>query len=212
LYAIECDIQLTKDNKLIVYHDLSFKGLKIATSTYSELKSAGKLPNGEELPLFRDFLKKALDGKYTRIWVDVKAIPKNFGGDVRSAKACITAMNIARELKAENFIAGFLIRKTFIMQRAAVASKNEFNLAYQSSKAPSYYESRGYTWASQPYGVFYPNNAEKLEKFHDLGIKVKAYELDHVYNVTWFIKHNVDMFGTNYPKMALGVLDSLKNR
>ena len=65
-YTIELDLHLTKDNKVIVFHDdkldrlTNEKGI-LKDKTYEELKEI-KLINGDTIPLFEDVLS-LVDGK-----------------------------------------------------------------------------------------------------------------------------------------------------
>jgi len=205
LFGIECDIRLTKDKKVVIYHDPVYNGLDIDKSTYEELKASGKLANGEDIPLFEDFVKKALEGKYTKIWADVKLNSDEYGGAQSTADVCVAAMEIARKHEAEHFVC-FLITNQFVIYRAMSVSKGDFAIAFQSSDEAATYRTRGFEWASQPYGNFYPDNVEKLNQFKSLGIKMNIYNCDNVNNARWFIEQGVDQIASNDPEMVLKVL------
>ena len=56
LFASECDIHLTKDGKVVVYHDDYYLGNTcFKDATYAELCAKGTLANGEKLPLLEEF-------------------------------------------------------------------------------------------------------------------------------------------------------------
>ena len=60
-YAIELDVQLTKDRRLVVFHDEDLKRMcgvdkKVADCTYEELLSYPLLSTEERIPLFSDVL------------------------------------------------------------------------------------------------------------------------------------------------------------
>ncbi|SEQ38776.1 Glycerophosphoryl diester phosphodiesterase family protein [Lachnospiraceae bacterium RM5] len=62
-FGIENDIQVTKDDKLIVFHDNTIKRMcgpdkKIAESTYEELLEYNLCGSKEKIPLFKDFIKE----------------------------------------------------------------------------------------------------------------------------------------------------------
>lgn len=61
-YAIELDIQLTSDNKLVVFHDYDLKRLSkknniIQKTTYNELKQINLLNTKEKIPTLQEVLK-----------------------------------------------------------------------------------------------------------------------------------------------------------
>ena len=60
-YAIEFDVQITKDNKLVVFHDdnlVRMTGLNknIQDLDYDEIKDLKLLDNNEKIPTFKEFL------------------------------------------------------------------------------------------------------------------------------------------------------------
>lgn len=63
VYAVECDIYATADNRVIMAHATQgclVNGLKPWEHTYDELCAAGTLSNGERLPLLEDFLEEVM--------------------------------------------------------------------------------------------------------------------------------------------------------
>jgi len=81
-YGIELDVQLTKDEKVVVFHDATLKRMcgvdtKVNSMTYEELKALKLLETEEGIPLFSDVLK-IIDGKVPLIMeikmVDAKTI------------------------------------------------------------------------------------------------------------------------------------------
>ena len=61
-YPIEIDVHLTKDNKLVVFHDYSLKRVcgvnkKIEECTYSELLKYNLFDTKYKIPLFKEVLK-----------------------------------------------------------------------------------------------------------------------------------------------------------
>lgn len=76
-YGIELDVQLTKDEKVVVFHDATLKRVcgvdaKVNSMTYEELKQLKLLDSEERIPLFSDVLK-IIDGKVPLI-MEVKMV------------------------------------------------------------------------------------------------------------------------------------------
>jgi len=76
-YGIELDVQLTKDEKVVVFHDATLKRVcgvdaKVNSMTYEELKQLKLLDSEERIPLFSDVLK-IIDGKVPLI-VEIKMV------------------------------------------------------------------------------------------------------------------------------------------
>ena len=59
IYGTEFDVRQTKDGKLVINHDATFHGLRVASNTYSYLCQY-TLPNGETIPLLEDFIRAYL--------------------------------------------------------------------------------------------------------------------------------------------------------
>ena len=76
-YGIELDVQLTKDEKVVVFHDATLKRVcgvdaKVNSMTYEELKQLRLLDSDEKIPLFSDVLK-IIDGRVPLI-MEVKMV------------------------------------------------------------------------------------------------------------------------------------------
>lgn len=204
LYAVEADIQLTADNKVVVYHDPTFKGVAIFNTNYADLAALGTLANGEKLPLLEDFIKTALAGKSSKLWLDVKVNASEYGGRERARDACIAAMDIARALDAYHFVE-FLITNEFVMHRAMLHGKGDFQLAYQVGDEPNTYTPRGYTWASQADERFYPDNGARIDDFLARGVKLSIYMADNVATARFFLQYDLYGITTNDPELVLKV-------
>lgn len=76
-YGIELDVQLTKDERVVVFHDANLKRIcgvdaKVNSMTYGELQQLRLLNSDETIPLFSDVLK-IIDGKVPLI-MEVKMV------------------------------------------------------------------------------------------------------------------------------------------
>ncbi|MBP3567978.1 MAG: glycerophosphodiester phosphodiesterase [Lachnospiraceae bacterium] len=76
-YGIELDVQLTRDEKVVVFHDGNLKRVcgidaKVNSMTYEELQQLRLFDSEEKIPLFSDVLK-VIDGKVPLI-MEVKMV------------------------------------------------------------------------------------------------------------------------------------------
>lgn len=76
-YGIELDIQLTKDEKVVVFHDSTLKracgvDAKVNSMTYEELKQLRLFDSDEKIPLFSEALQ-VIDGKVPLI-MEIKMV------------------------------------------------------------------------------------------------------------------------------------------
>lgn len=110
-YGIEFDIQLTKDEQVVVFHDDDLRRVcgdehRVDYYTYEELQKLRLSGTDERIPLFSDFLK-LVDGKVPFI-CELKTGPKN-------ALLCEKAYAMLKEYKGDFCIESFnpLIVKWF---------------------------------------------------------------------------------------------------
>lgn len=78
IYGCETDVYYTADNDVIVGHasaDYTINGLTPWDHTVAEIRRAGKLANGENVPTLRDFLEVAVDkNSHTKLFLDIKKL------------------------------------------------------------------------------------------------------------------------------------------
>lgn len=85
-YAIECDVQSTRDGEVVVFHDDTLERLtegegRVDAGTWAELSRLSLRETSDGIPLFRDFLS-AVGGK-TPLVVEIKS---RFDGDIALAR------------------------------------------------------------------------------------------------------------------------------
>lgn len=102
-YGIELDVQLTKDQIPVVFHDETLKRVcgaegKIRDYTYQELQQFTLCKSNERIPLLKDFLK-LVDGKVPLI-IEIK-IYEN------AARVCSTADKLISQYKGPYCIESF---------------------------------------------------------------------------------------------------------
>ena len=69
----ECDVHITADDSLIVFHNLTHHGLVLKDSKYADLMKY-PLKNGERIPTFREYLTEVVKQNRTKLIVDVKTM------------------------------------------------------------------------------------------------------------------------------------------
>ena len=102
-YGIEMDLQLTKDQKVVVFHDLTLKRICCADGqvndyTYKELQKFSICGTDQKIPLFQDVLK-LVDGRVPLI-IEMKY--KDFNNQI-----CVEADKLLKNYKGEYCIESF---------------------------------------------------------------------------------------------------------
>ncbi|MBQ5983882.1 MAG: hypothetical protein IJL56_02775 [Bacteroidales bacterium] len=106
-YGSECDVMWTADGRVLVCHPDDHgmvNGLVPSQHTLSEIRAAGKLPNGEEMPCLEDFLTVLTDPEInplgTKLWLDIKGGEEDPGGD----KVMAASAEVAERMGACNLV------------------------------------------------------------------------------------------------------------
>ncbi|WP_300672657.1 glycerophosphodiester phosphodiesterase family protein [Soonwooa sp.] len=76
VYGSEFDVQMTKDEELIVFHDEWIDALKIAETNFEDLKDL-KLSNAEKIPRFEDYLIQGQKNPSCKLIVELKPCKSN---------------------------------------------------------------------------------------------------------------------------------------
>ena len=97
-HGSECDVHLTLDDSLVVYHDLSHAGMLIEKTNYADLIKV-PLKNSEKIPTLHEYILRAKQYPRTKLIIDVKT-PKEAARATRIALAAakvVKAMKILKE-------------------------------------------------------------------------------------------------------------------
>lgn len=124
VYGSECDVQMTKDAELIVFHDEWIDDLEIAETNFEDLKDL-KLTNGENIPTVEEYLIQGQKIPNCKLIVELKPCKTKELEDLMVKKALNLiqkydlenqcefisfSLNICKEIKKEkpNFIVFYL--------------------------------------------------------------------------------------------------------
>lgn len=147
-YSIELDIRLTKDNKIIVFHDKNLQRMcninKLVKNTnYSELKSYKLLNTNNYIPLFEDILK-LINGRVPII-IELKIDRNRFILEREAIKLldnyqglyAIKSFNplsiLYFKIKYPNTIRGLLIKNSKYLRLYSLIAKPDF-ISYSIKK------------------------------------------------------------------------------
>lgn len=229
-YGMECDIYWTKDDDIIIAHangDCKVNNLQPWTATVAELRAAGRLTNGEELPTLREFISRVMvEGNCTRLVLDVKRVDKPYAQPEYVINAARRACEIITEMKAKHFVelicTGFNLDAMKIAHNCAVAA--DVPIGMNSSRTAKEYNTLGFPWAnlSAASGMEVAaggTGARSLEEYENAGVALSVYNVDQragdgnaVYStaaVNYYVA-NYKRFRTlcsNYPKWLIEKID-----
>ncbi|MBR6672533.1 MAG: glycerophosphodiester phosphodiesterase, partial [Alistipes sp.] len=95
-HGSECDVHLTLDDSLVVFHDLSHKGMLIEKTLYADLVKE-PLKDFSQIPTLREYMLCAKKYPRTKLVLDIKT-PKD---NSRAVKIALASAKLAKELQIE---------------------------------------------------------------------------------------------------------------
>jgi len=223
-YAMECDIYWTKDDNVIIAHakDTYYvNGLRPWEHTVEEIRRAGKLSNGEEVPTLEEFLDIVqVEGNCTKLCIDIK----NLDGNLTDypIKAVKRSCEIIKECKAEKFCE-FICTGNETVAKAAASYKAAYGIpvGWMANKAPSSHKAMGFSWANlsaASYMTPYGDGVRTIDEFKKAGMEISVFNIDKtsgdgnaVYSdeaVNYYVSRYDDLrfICTNYPSWLLNKL------
>lgn len=228
LYASECDIYWTKDNNIIIAHAEKtnyVNGLKPYESTLEQIRRAGKLSNGEEVPTLEEFLDIVMvPGNCTKLWLDIKNYDANLSQ--YPVKAVQRACEIIKKKNAQNCCEFICTANQIVAKKAATCMQAyDIPVGWMAGAPPETHISYGFSWANL--------NAKKhmsslsggtgsltVDQFIAAGMKISVFNVDQksgdqnaVYSteaVDYYVRNYDKMKAicTNYPKWLLSKVNN----
>ncbi len=220
----ECDIVLTKDNDILVVHPVEegnsyvVNGLIPSENTVADIRKAGKLGNGEEIPTLREFITFLQNKEKNPIghivWMDVKEMKVRGQMNYQlSIDACIRAAEIVKEMNAQDVMEFIIPSGTNIYPHVRERVINEFkmNIGWMSATKPANYQGG---WAQLRYDkVIGENRSIDPQTLFDANIPLSIYFTENKSDsegicdlVVPYYPHVKCLF-TNYPRQ---LIDKLK--
>lgn len=221
-YGSECDVYWTSDGRIVVAHadgQSRINGLVTYEHTLAEIRAAGKLSNGEDIPTLEEYLDIAMESN-TRLVIDIKRID-NEGGTSYVVKCAEKVCDLVKEKNASEYVillcTGY--NQSVMTQAWALAKKAGLEMAMNSGRSAYEYTALGFKWANlsaaTQMGAGTTESDALLKSYLDAGIGVSVYNIDKrsgdgnaVYSgsgVQWYINHrdSFRMLCSNYPKWLL---------
>ena len=209
-YGSECDINLTSDGKVVVLHDGTWQGLVVKNHTYAELCGAGKLSNGEDIPLLEDFLYETVSAPKAssiRLWIDCKSLSDAEGGNEHSSAAARAAAALVRLYHAEDRVA-FIAGRIAVWREAQAAAAGDWPVAYMNyDLAPEKFLSQ-VSASSQPWANFnldgFGCDNDKLAYWEAAGIELSFYNVNTGEQMDWWMQFSRRIKAcTDYPEALI---------
>ena len=217
-YASECDIYLTKDDDVVVAHASAgcyINNLKPWEHTLAELRAAGTLANGEQLPSLADFIDVVLEAGTTRLWLDVKNIlvdGSSAGYTGFSARSCQLACQVIERMKARNFVE-FIVtsNKTVWTLCYSAAQSAGVRAGWMGYVAPAEYQTYIDPWINiDASNIWFDGTAGSgqwgIDDYASAGVEVSVFTIDKDVDAAYYANYidRLRAIATNYPKKLIG--------
>ena len=230
-YGSECDIYWTKDDRIVVAHadgDCKVNNIQPWTATLAELRAAGRLSNGEELPALEDLIRTVMvDGNCTRLMLDIKKIDKPVAQTEYVINAARRACEIVTEMGAKHFVELVCTGYNGDVMKIAngYAKKAGLSIGMNSGKSGAEYGTLGFGWANLSAAgnmsmVAGGSGQRTLEEYEKAGVALSVYNVDRqsgdgnaVYSesaVDYYVANYARFRSlcSNYPKWLIGRIDA----
>lgn len=223
VWGSEFDVQLTKDNILVVNHNDDFLGIDIATSTYQELL-AKKLENGESIPTLEAYIKEGMKQNDTKLVLELK--PSRLGKEY-TLKATELTFKLVEELGAQEHVVYISFSYDACLKLRELDSNAHIQyLAFQMPKNVTEEQIQNPAFNQYMAGVknvtelktvslsgfdyhtkLLIEKPELIKQAKDLGLASNVWTANDEQELRFFIDQNIDYITTDEPELLKELLD-----
>ena len=192
-WGSEFDVWMTADEKLVVNHDASFKGLPIETSQAADV-TALTLSNGEHMPLLDDYLKAFAERPGIKVVCELKVHTDKR----REAKAVKKVLKLMKRHKLTDRAVYITFSPEATREFVKRAPKGTEVYYLNGNWTPQQLKDEGCAGLDYSLAVM-KKHPEWIEQCHSLGLKVNIWTVNRRDDLQWCIDHGADFITTNDP-------------
>ena len=192
-WGSEFDVWMTADEKLVVNHDASFKGLPIETSQAADV-TALTLSNGEHLPLLDDYLKAFAERPGIKVVCELKVHTDKR----REAKAVKKVLKLMKRHKLTDRAVYITFSPEATREFVKRAPKGTEVYYLNGNWTPQQLKDEGCAGLDYSLAVM-KKHPEWIEQCHSLGLKVNIWTVNRRDDLQWCIDRGADFITTNDP-------------
>ena len=206
-WGSECDVQLTKDNRVVVNHDNDIEGKHINSTNYADLKDI-RLKNGEKLPTFEQYLKQMAKSKTTKLVLEIKPA-ENDARSILLTDLCIQQLIEHDLFDPERVL--FISFSIAVCQHVAIVAPQFTNQYLNGQLSPDDLHAMKINGLDYHYNVF-QKNPQWVSRAHELGMTVNCWTVNNKKDIQDMINLNVDCITTNEPLLVRKMLGDRENQ
>ncbi len=198
IYGIECDVRMSKDGVLIVYHDEYHGTMEISESIFADLQKL-KLDNGENIPTLKKYLEKGKENSSLKLMVELKPISSK----AKENELVKKTSQLVKELQLESqteFI-------SFSLNICEHLKKEEpvFKIHYLNGDlSPSQIKEKGFDGIDYHYSIFL-KNPTLISHAKDLGLMTNSWTVNDIEIFKQLRKQGIDFVTTDSPDLLLNL-------
>ena len=206
--AVEFDVQLTSDDKVIVFHGpkLPNSDLKIYDMTFEQAR-AFKLPYGLQMPTLEEYFKQAKKCPEISVVLEFKkqqTLERN-RTMVEQAMAVAKKMNMGKQVEYTTF-SETICR---MIHEIDPSAKVIYLGAGVHVRDAAYAKSQGYNGISYDLNAWM-NHPEIAKQAKELGIETTLWMANDKEVIDWSVLHDIDYVSTDFPAKAVKYVKGIK--
>ena len=204
-YGSEFDLNRTKDGVLIVNHDPTIQGDTIEQTNFKGVIDTMKLPNGEKVPTFEQYLAQGKKSKKTMLICEMKAHS--------SDSLTVLAVDEAVALIKKHDMESQMVYISFSLPACKEFAKLQPNNTVQylgGDMTPQEVKDAGLNGIDYLI-IKFIIHPDWVKQAHDLGMTVNVWTVNDIENISKMATLGVDMITTNKPELVRDILVKEKN-
>lgn len=204
-YGSEFDLNRTADGVLIVNHDPTIQGDTIEQTNFKGVIDTMKLPNGEKVPTFEQYLAQGKKSKKTMMICEMK----KHSTDSLTVIAVDQAVALVKKYDMEDHMV-YISFSLAACQEFAKLQPNNTVQYLGGDLSPQEVKDAGLNGIDYMLVKFiiHPN---WVKEAHDLGITVNVWTVNDIEDISNMSALGVDMITTNKPELVRDILVKEKN-
>lgn len=200
-HGSECDVWLSSDDSLMIYHDAKRFGKYIEQTSYAELR-ATPLSNGEPMPTLREYIKVVKEQTATKLIIDIKTMHDN-PRTIELAKATDRLVHEMGIAGMTEYLGGYLPMIEIMQQDSDVPIA--YLGRYKSDLpecCPSSIRELGIKCLDYM-DYQYKLHPEWMDEFKKMGMHLNVWTVDRPGDIYWAFDNGFDYITTNEPELIL---------
>ena len=209
IYAAEFDVQVTSDNKIIVFHGPTVPGLNksIHSITFDEARAV-VLPGGSHMPTLEEYLAQAKKNPDMKVICEIKKQTTPEKETLAAERVIATVKKMKMEAQVEyTTFSDWCVQE---LHRIEPKAKVLFLESGVFVHDPDYCKSRGYDAISYDMNGFM-NHPGYIKRAKELGMETTLWIVNDYEIVDSAILHGVDYVSSDHPERIVEYLKGMQS-